>query len=126
MLSDYEQRALEELERRYGKEAREPVPPGPESRRSARRTGRTPGIRVLVVLGCASIGLLIVGVAAAALALATATAMGRLFWRLWSRRADSEPIAAPPAVEAGMPKGGTEHRWGASVRNYLEWLSEAE
>jgi Protein of unknown function (DUF3040) len=126
VLSDHEQRVLEELERGYVTDAQEPVPSSAGSRQPRSRTVRPPGIRPVVVLGCTSVTLLVLGVPAAALALATATALGWLFWRLWSHRGDGGPIAAPPVIGAGDGQGGTERRLGASVRNYLKWLSEAE
>jgi ferric-dicitrate binding protein FerR (iron transport regulator) len=120
VLSDHEQRALEGIERCYAADAREPVTSGPASRRTARRTRRSSGVRrVVVVLGCVSVALLIAGVAAAALALAIATAIGWLFWRLWPHRTDGGSIAAPPMVGTGQGQSG-------SIRQYLTWLSEAE
>jgi hypothetical protein len=108
VLSEYERRALEELERSYRTPAREPVgcssPPG-----------RRPGIRVVAVLACLSVGLLVTGAASAALAIAVATGIGWSFWRLWSSRADGPPV---PARAGRQP--------GTSVRGFLAWLTEAD
>ena len=92
VLSDHEQRALEELER-----SSRPDASGAGSSRA--RTGPVwPTVRRRAprgpVLGCVSVALLFAGVAAAGLAIATATAIGWLFWRVWSHRADDEGIAA--------------------------------
>jgi hypothetical protein len=120
VLSDHEQRALDELERSFATEAREPAPPG--GRRLARTAG-PPGVRTTAVLGGVSVLLLFAGVAVAALALAAATALGWLFWRLCVRGASGDLVAAP---RARAPQGGTERRFGESVRDYLTWLAEAE
>jgi hypothetical protein len=122
VLSDHEQRAVEELERRYEAEAREPV----ASRRSASRSNRPPGFRVILVLACVSVALVFASVPAAALALALATAIGWLFWRLWSHRMDDGSIPAPPVIGADHGHNGSNRRPGESIRQYLKWLAEAE
>jgi hypothetical protein len=122
VLSDHEQRALEEIERRYATETREPVAP----KRSVRGTSRPPGIRVAAVLGCASAVLLLAGAAAAALAVATATAIGWLFWHFWVHRADGGAVAASLLLGAGHGRSGSGRRPGTSIQEYLRWLSEAE
>ena len=99
MLGDRDKRVLEELERQFPADTREPVLSG-----SARRRG------ALVVLGLLFAGLVVVGVPVAALALALATALGWAFWRIWSGRGH---LGAP-----SLP--------GESVRRYLRWLAEAE
>jgi hypothetical protein len=104
VLSDHEQRALEELERRYEDEAPQPIPSRPAS--------RPPGRYALAVLGGISAVLLVLGAAVAALALATAGAIGWLSWCLWTHGAHGVDAAA--------------RRPGESVRRYLRWLSEAE
>ena len=125
MLSDHEQRALEELERSYATEAAEPVRSGYPTRRSPRRSNRPPGFRVVVVLACVSVALVFASVPAAALALALATAIGWSFWLLWSRRTDgSNP--APPLIGADHGPDGSDRRPGAWIRQYLKWLAEAE
>jgi hypothetical protein len=122
MLSDYEQRALEDLERRLSAEACEPVPAGTAKTRSSRRSNRPPGFRVVVLLACLSVALLFAGVPAAALALVLATAIGWGFWLLWSHRSDDGSMPAPPLIVAD----GVDRRLGASIRQYLKWLAEAE
>jgi hypothetical protein len=122
VLSDYEQRVLEDLERRCAAEAREPV----ASRRSGRRVNRPPGIRVMGALGCVIVVLLVVGPAVAALALATAAAIGWLFWRSWTHRADGGTGAASLLLGAGHGPSGSGIRPGESIRRYLRWLAEAE
>jgi Protein of unknown function (DUF3040) len=115
VLSDHEQRALEEIERRYETGA-------PEW--SATRS-HPPGLRALAVVGCISVVLLIMGAAVAALALATAGGVGWLFWGLWTRRPHGEAEAAPMS---GAGHGGSRsaRRPGESVRRYLRWMSGAE
>ena len=118
MLSDHEQRVLAELERCCAMEALEPDKP-------SRRVGR-PGCAAVLVLGAVSFALLIAGVAVAGLAVATATAIGWLFWRVWSHRADGGGIAASLSLGVGCGQSGPRHRPGESIRQYLRWLSEAQ
>jgi hypothetical protein len=126
VLSDREQRALEELERCYATEAREPVRSGSPSRRSTGRPNRPPGFRVVLVLTSVSVALLLTGVPAAALALALATAIGWSFWRLWSHSVDHRSMPAPPLPGTGPGPDAAARRPGASIWQYLKWLAEAE
>jgi Protein of unknown function (DUF3040) len=126
VLSDHEQRALEELERCYVTEAQEPVRDGGATRRSARRSTRPPGCRVLVVLACASVALLVTGAPAAAFSLLLATAIGWSSWRLWSslRGGWSSPWQAVLGPY-DAPRGAVR-RLGRSIRRYRAWLAEVE
>jgi hypothetical protein len=126
VLSDHEQRALEELERGYALEAREPVPSGVGPRPAVGRAGRPPGFLVASVLGCVSVVLLLSGVAAAALAVATATAIGWVFWRVCSHRADGGASPASLLLGAGHGRSRPGPRPGESIGQCLRWLSEAE
>ena len=110
MLSDHEQRALEELERRYAIDAQEPT-----RSRATGRSSRTPGCRTVLLLTLVSIGLLFADVPTAGLAVALATAIGWVFWRLWAHRSNDGSMPTPP------PAGG-----GTSVGRYLRWLAEAD
>jgi hypothetical protein len=125
VLSDHEQRALEELERCYATQAFESVRSGPPTR-MPRRSNRPPGFRVVVVLGCASVAFVFAGVPVAALALALATAIGWSFWLLSSHRTDDGTFPAPPAMSAGDGHNRSNRRPGESIRQYLTWLAEAE
>ena len=126
MLSDYEQRALEELERGLATEASEAVRSGRPRRRTPRRSNRPPGFRVAVVLGCVSVALVFASVPAAALALALATAIGWSLWLLWSHRTDDGSMPGPPPLGAVQRREGSDHRLGESIRRYLKWLAEVE
>jgi hypothetical protein len=126
VLSDHEQRALEELERCYVTDAQEPVRSGRATRRSAPRSNRPPGFRVVLIWACVSVALVFASVPAAALALALATALGWLFWRLWSHRTDDGSIPAPPVTGDYHRHDGSDRRPGESIRQYLKWLAEAE
>jgi hypothetical protein len=126
VLSDYEQRVLEELERGLATEAPEAVRSGRLRRRTPRRSNRPPGFRVVVVLGCVSVALVFASVPAAALALALATAIGWSFWLLWSHRTDDGSLPAPPVTGSDRGPDGAERRLGESIRRYLKWLAEAE
>ena len=123
MLDDHEQRALEDLERCYVMEAEEPDRPGRVPRRSARRSDRPPGFRVVTALACVSLALVLVGVPAAGCAVALATAIGWLFWRLWAHRADDVSAWSVPGRHG---HDGSDRRPGESIRQYLAWLAEAE
>jgi hypothetical protein len=126
VLSDSEQRALEELERSYAAGPSDAVPSGHPPRPGPGGISSSPGLLVLTALGCVSVALLLTGVPAAALAIAAATAMGWLFWRLWVHRADGGGLAASLLLGAGHGQSGGRRRLGESVRQYLRWLSEAE
>ncbi len=125
MLSDREQRALEEIERCLVTEAQELVPPGRATRRHARRPNRPPGFRVVLVLGCLSVALVFASVPVAALALALATAIGWSFWRLCSYPKDVD-IAVRDWISGRTGQLSSGSRPGASIRQYLKWLAEAE
>jgi hypothetical protein len=99
VLSDRDKRVLEELERQFPADAREPV-----RSRAARRRSALVFVTVLLV------GLVVVGVPVAAVALALATALGWGLWWLGSGRGHLVPPSLP----------------GESVRRYLRWLAEAE
>jgi hypothetical protein len=121
VLSDHEQRVLAELERCCAMEALEPDKP-------SRRVGRPgrPGSTAVLVLGAVSFALLVAGVAVAGLAVATATAIGWLFSRVWSHRADGGGIAAALSLGVGWGQSGPRPRLGESIRQHLRWLSEAQ
>jgi Protein of unknown function (DUF3040) len=125
VLSDHEQRVLDEIERRYADGARHPVRSGRAARPAARRSTRPPGRRVVLALASVCVGLFFAGVPAAALALALATAIGWLFWLLWSHRAGDRSF--PAASVLGLAAHSEPRRpVGESFRQYLRWLSEAE
>jgi hypothetical protein len=109
VLSEHEQRMLEELERRFATEAREPDRPG-----AARRDYSPPG-GAAALLGGVCLLLLLVGVPVAALAIALATALGWLLWCLVAVRRSG-----------GHRRDAAEGRPGDSIRRYLRWLAEAE
>jgi Protein of unknown function (DUF3040) len=126
VLSDHEQRALEDLERSYATEVSEPVQAGRATPRSPRRSNRPPGFRVVVVLAGLSVALVFAGVPAAGLALALATAIGWSFWRLWSHRTDDGSLPAPPDADADERRDRADRRPGESIWRYLKWLAEVE
>ncbi len=125
MLSDREQRALEELERAYAAEAPEPVRSGRPAKRSPCRSNRPSGFRVVVGLACVSVALVYASVPAAALSLALATAIGWLSWRLWAHRTDDGSMPTPPPLGADQLDGAVR-RPGGFIQRYLKWLAEAE
>ena len=126
MLSDHEQRVLDELERCLASGGPESGPFRAGSRWPPGRAGRLLGLALVAVVGCASVFLLFTGVAVAALALATATAIGWLFVRLCSGHVHGSPTSAPPSPGPGLPPDRTKRRFGESVRNYFTWLADAE
>jgi hypothetical protein len=116
VLSDHEQRALEEIERRYEADA---------PQRSATRS-RPPGWRALTVLGGISVAVLVLGAPAAALALATAGAICWCSWYLWRERAHGGTVGPLLMPGAGRSGRRSARRPGESVWRYLRWMSEAE
>jgi hypothetical protein len=114
VLSDHEQRVLEELERGFGLEARETA--------ASRPSSRPPGLRSLAVLECPAVVLLLLGATVAAFALALAAGIGWLSWRLWALQAHGGFAGAPGKWGTG---GRATRRAGESVRRLLGWLSEA-
>ena len=120
MLSDHEQRALEELERWYGFEAPEPI----RSRRSTRRSSRPPGSRTVSVMAFVCLALLFANVPTAGLALGFATTLGWTFWRLWAHRTDDESIPVPPRLGGRRGRDDSDRPPGDSLRRYLTWLAK--
>lgn len=120
MLSEHEQRALEELERCYAIGARDPLrshrPAGPARRPSGSRT-------VLLLVAVSGAGLF-AGVPTAGFALALATALGWVLWRLWAHRTDDGSLPVPPRTAADRVPERGDHRPGESIRRYLTWLAE--
>jgi hypothetical protein len=112
VLSDHEQRVLEELERSLA------AGPAPDARRS--------GLVLLAAPGCVSVGLLLAGVPAAALAIAAATAIGWLFWWSWARHRAGGDSAASVLQGGGPGRSGRPRRLRESTSRFRRWLSEAE
>jgi hypothetical protein len=112
VLSDHEQRVLQELERSLA------AGPAPDA--------RPPGLVLLVALGCVSVVLLLAGVPAAALAIAAATAIGWLFWWSWARHRAGGGPAASVLLGGGHGQSGRPRRLGESASRFRRWLSEAE
>jgi hypothetical protein len=126
VLSDREQRALEELERSFAQEEPGRAPSGRAWRRHGRRW-RSPLSSVLAMgLGCLSVALLWAGVPVAGLALALATVITWLFWRVWVHRADVGVVTTSLLLGVGRGPSGPDRRPGDSIRRYLRWLAEAE
>jgi hypothetical protein len=114
VLSDREQRALEELERCFELESRETA--------ASRPSSRPPGLRALAVLACPVVVLFFLGAVVAALALASAAGIGWLSWRLCAHGAYGGSAGAPAEWETGRRSA---RRAGESVRRLVRWLSEA-
>jgi hypothetical protein len=110
VLSDHEQRALDDIERSFAIEAPRLFRAG----RAVRRWNGPPGFRTVSVLGIASVALVFASVPAAGLALATATGIAWLYWRVWSHRLELESFLSPPADEGD--------RRGGAFQHYLGWL----
>jgi hypothetical protein len=132
VLSDHEQRTLEELARWYQIEGQEPVPSGRATGGSAGRSNCPPGFRLVRVRACVALALALVlvlvfvGVPPAGLAVALAAAIGWLFSSLWPHRTDDVDMSAPPLIRGRHGQNGSDRRPGESIRQYLTWLAEAE
>ena len=124
MLSDHEQRALEELERWYGLDAPDPIRSKRSTKRSSRRSSRRPGWRTVSVLALVSLALLFADVPAAAFALGLATSLGWAFWRLWAHRTDDGSFPVPPRPGGGRGRDDSDRPPGDSLRRYLTWLAK--
>jgi hypothetical protein len=116
VLSDHEQRALDELCFGTGDASSAPT------QHPSGLPIRPPGFRTLVVLGGVGLVLLVLGAAVAALAWATAVTISWLAWRLWVGGITAQGRDEP----GGGAAGGRPARTGASIRRYLRWLAEAE
>ena len=108
MLSDREQRVLDELERSYDLDV-----PGPSARQFRRRSWRHPvtvGTVAWAVPLC--LFLLLSGAATGALALAAAAALGWSLWRFWAELGSGFATVTSSATESdettGRPSRGPE------------------
>lgn len=124
MLSDHEQRVLDELERQVAAEAHGPGPSGPPSRRTPHGPRSTPRSFVVVAGGICAL-LVIVGVATAALALAAATALGWSLWRYWPELRDDGATTPVPRPGGEPPHRTPGRRPGSDwLSRYLARMSE--
>lgn len=126
MLSDREQRVLEELERCFALEQPGPAPSGRTWRRRVRRRWSPLGSVLAMGLLCASVALMGAGVPVAGLSLALATGMCWWFWRVWVHRADIGVVTSSLLCGVGRGSRGPRTPPADSVRRYLRWLAEAE
>jgi hypothetical protein len=102
VLSDREQRVLDELERSYDLDA-----PGSSARFSRPRSGRSP-VTVVVLASAVPpcLFLLLTGAASGALALATAAALGWALWRFWPELGSGFSATTSSAPEKDETTGG--------------------
>jgi Protein of unknown function (DUF3040) len=99
VLSDREQRVLDELERCYLAGPAAARPSAAPSRPRRRRSGRQPLTLVVIASsGPLCLFLLLSGAAVGAAAIAAATALGWLLWRYWPELAEERPTV--PVSEA--------------------------
>ena len=117
MLSPDEQRAWDEIRRRWAEEVEEPTRPVLDPR--ARRPGSAApaGLLATVVAGgCLAVLLVVCGAPLAGLAVAVATAPRWLLWRYWPLLDGVVPPSAPTASRdvsldgAGHPSPGSCRR----------------
>jgi hypothetical protein len=110
MLSDREQRILQELEASLAD--------GGDGRRAIRRPAQRPGWlgnglgvpAMLIVVGSVSSFLIIAGAASGGLALAVAGGLGWLLWRYW-----------PQLRDEGMAVQLTSGAWGSGATHPPTW-----
>ena len=106
MLSHDEQRAWDEIRRRYAEEAEEPAGPvlDPTVRRP--RSSEPADVPVAVVVGSRiAILLVLLGALSAGVAIAVATALGWLLWRYRWLLAGGVRPSAPSAIRDVPPDG---------------------
>jgi alkanesulfonate monooxygenase SsuD/methylene tetrahydromethanopterin reductase-like flavin-dependent oxidoreductase (luciferase family) len=124
MLDDYEQRALDDIERGFRTQAQEPDRHGLAA--PAPRPKHVPGHRTSLVFGGISAVLFFAGAPTAGFALALATAIGWLFWIVVAHSRDDAGMPVLRWARGAERQDGADHRPGDSIRQYLKWLAEAE
>jgi hypothetical protein len=116
VLSLEEQRAWDEIRRRWAEEVEEPARPVPDPRARRPRSAPPAGLLATVVAGGSLAVLLVVwGAPLAGLAVAVATAPRWLLWRYWPLLDGVVPPSAPTASR-GVPQDGAGHPFRGSCR----------
>ncbi|MGY1682752.1 hypothetical protein [Geodermatophilus sp. SYSU D01176] len=106
MLSRDEQRAWDEIRRRYAVEVEEPARPVLDLTVRRPRSAKPVGLLATVVAGgCTAILLVIVGAPVAGLAIAVATVPRLLLWRYWPLLDGGVGQSAPTAIRDVPPDG---------------------
>jgi hypothetical protein len=129
MLSEHEQRVLDEIERGLTGAAEAAEPGSPDTPRPAPRRGRGrhSATRALWVVGCCAGLLLLTGAVVAALAIAAAGTTSCLWWRYWRLLRDDGGIAIPPGTARDPGPTARPRRLGGQwLTRYLERISEVE
>ena len=109
MLSHDEQRAWDEIRRRYAVEAEEPARPVLDLAVRRPRSSKPVGLLAAVVAGgCIAILLVIVGAPVAGLAIAVATVPRWLLWRYWSLLDGGVRQSVPTGI-LDVPPDGEGH-----------------
>ena len=116
MLSPDEQRAWDEIRRRWAEEVEEPTRPVLDPRARRPRSAPPAGLIATVVAGgCLAVLLVVCGAPLAGLAIAVATAPRWLLWRYWSLLDGVVPPSAPTASQ-GIPLDAAGHPSSGSCR----------
>jgi hypothetical protein len=117
VLSPDEQRAWDEIRRRWAEEVEEPTRPVLDPRARRPRSAPPAGLIATVVAGgCLAVLLVVCGAPLAGLAVAVATAPRWLLWRYWPLLDGVVPPSAPTASRhvsldgAGHPSPGSCRR----------------
>ena len=120
MLSHDEQRAWNEIRRRYAKEAEEPDLPVIDLEIRRPRSWTPAALAAVVAGGCTAVLLVVLGVPVAGLAIAAATIPPWLLWRYWpvldGGVAFSARTAPPDVPRAGEHHPSSEPRHGRTPR----------
>ena len=116
MLSPDEQRAWDEIRRRWAEEVEEPTRPVLDPRARRPRSAAPAGLLATVVAGgCLAVLLVVCGAPLAGLAVAVATAPRWLLWRYWPLLDGVLPPSAPTASR-GIPLDAAGHPSSGSCR----------
>lgn len=116
MLSEHEQKMLDDIERLWAVEAEEPF--RVRTYVALQRTPDPPGLEDMPAVAAAgvwiTIMLVLFGAALAGLAVASATALGWLLWRSWPQLARTGTAAASP-MSGQVRNKGEVTRWSAET-----------
>lgn len=108
MLSHDEQRAWNEIRRRYALEAEEPALPVIDLEIRRPRSWTPAALAVVVAVGCTAVLLVVLGAPVAGLAVAVASVPQWLLWRYWPVL-DGGVVPSARTATPDVPRAGEHH-----------------